>query len=94
MICKEAIHNAVKYADGDRIELTVQGNSRAMTITIRDNGKGFVRNDSGSEGNGIRNMSLRAEEIKAAFRISSNAEGTYIEINFNPMSNGHTYFNL
>ncbi len=93
LICKEAIHNAVKYADGDLIELTVSGGTRLLKIDIRDNGKGFI-NDPKSQGNGIRNMTLRAEEIKAELSIKPTREGTHININFNPMSNGYTYFNI
>lgn len=93
LICKEAIHNAVKYASCKLIDVSVTGNSRSLKITIRDNGSGFSTTGQ-VHGNGLSNMSLRAKEIKAEFSISSAKEGTSITIKFNPMSNGHTYFNL
>lgn len=93
LICKEAIHNAVKYAACSRIEVGVTGGNRLLTITIRDNGTGFSQSVPGL-GNGLNNMAIRAKEIKADFDLSSTKEGTQIVIKFKPMSNGYTYFNL
>lgn len=94
LICKEAINNSIKSANGNLIEVMVSGNPKQLTISIRDNGTGFTV-PTESAGNGIRNMTLRASEIKATFAIESAAEqGTHVIINFNPMRNGHTYFDL
>ncbi len=94
LICKEAINNSIKYAEGNCIEVIVSGNVKQLRISIQDNGKGFIV-PAESTGNGIRNMTMRASEIKADFVIESAAEkGTHVKINFNPMKNGHTYFDL
>jgi ligand-binding sensor domain-containing protein len=93
LICKEAIHNAIKHADADFIELSISGGARLLKIDIHDNGKGFVHDPEG-QGNGIRNMVLRAEQLNAEFKITSDVNGTRITIIFNPLRNGHTYFNL
>lgn len=51
-----------------------------LSMMIRDNGKGFDMNKS-SEGNGIKNMKKRAEEIGAKFRIDSYpGSGTTIQL--------------
>lgn len=88
LICKEAINNAVKYADCTMLEVLISKEKSRLQILIRDNGKGFELVDgkatsSGNVlgGNGLKNMKDRADEIKAGLEINSNpGSGTTIMV--------------
>jgi len=79
LIFKEAINNIVKYADADNAFFSVSGTKNNLTMLIRDNGKGFDTTQT-SEGNGLKNMKKRAEEVGAKLLIESGADiGTTIQ---------------
>ena len=77
LISKEAINNAVKYAECRNIYYSMgQGNR----ILIKDDGKGFTAAEV-TEGNGLKNMRARAADIQASIRIhSALGQGTSIEL--------------
>ena len=66
-------------ADADRAFFSLSGTKNNLTMLIRDNGKGFDTNKS-SEGNGLKNMKKRAQEIGAQLFVESGAGiGTTIQ---------------
>jgi signal transduction histidine kinase len=82
LICKEAVNNAVKYADCGQIIIGGRHNGHQLTFSICDNGKGF---DAGTDsiGNGLRNMQERAKESNIRLYIqSSNGKGTSISMEY------------
>jgi signal transduction histidine kinase len=80
LISKEAINNAVKYAACKNIYYRISSAGNTLKLLISDDGKGFSAADT-SEGNGLKNMLARAEEIKAVFKINSSpGKGTMIEM--------------
>lgn len=74
-IIQEAIANAVKHAQADRLDIRLFHDAAAMAInvTVADNGKGF-REVSGN-GHGLKNMQTRAQEIGATLAVYRNDEG-------------------
>ena len=80
LIFKEATNNIVKYAGASKATFKVSGTKEKLIMLITDNGKGFdVR--SGSQGNGLKNMKRRAEEIGAQLLIESGiGNGTTIQL--------------
>jgi signal transduction histidine kinase len=81
-ITKEAINNAVKYSGAKKISISLQILSQSQgVLIINDDGKGFIVN--AVNGNGLRNMQKRAQEIKADFRVNSiENRGTEISLRF------------
>ena len=80
LIFKEATNNLVKYSNCKRASFHITFENKNITLTIRDNGKGFNINEQ-SQGNGIKNMNRRAVEINAKLTIESGSEkGTTIEL--------------
>ncbi|HKC35289.1 MAG TPA: triple tyrosine motif-containing protein, partial [Chitinophagaceae bacterium] len=80
LICKEAINNAVKYSGCQNLRVTMQNEDHRFTVNISDDGKGF---DSRKvfDGNGLKNIKGRAEEIKADLKIDSDYNnGTMIRL--------------
>ena len=78
LIFKEALNNAVKYADTQRIDVSAATEHNNLRIEIRDYGKGFAINELPT-GNGLDNMRHRAADLKAELHINSvQGEGTVI----------------
>lgn len=82
---QEAINNAIKYAEADRITVTLSRNRTNLEAMIVDNGKGFdVKNPE--LGNGLTNMKKRMKDIQGEIDITSTiGEGTSIIAHF-PLS--------
>jgi signal transduction histidine kinase len=80
LIFKEAFNNIVRHAQAHEVALTIRVAESALAVAIGDDGKGFSGKPNG-EGNGLKNMKLRAEKLSGTLRISSRpGEGTLIEI--------------
>jgi ligand-binding sensor domain-containing protein/two-component sensor histidine kinase len=77
LIFKEAINNALKYADATEIRTEINTEGRNLIMTIADNGCGFDEKTV-RKGNGLQNMRQRANEIGGRLLISSDQDGTRI----------------
>ncbi|WP_165957989.1 tetratricopeptide repeat protein [Segetibacter sp. 3557_3] len=78
LIFKEAIHNAIKYADCNEIDITFYQGNHSLKMIVHDDGKGFDPM-SAREGNGLSSMKRRATEINATIEIQSRRDsGTSI----------------
>jgi len=92
LIFKEALHNVVKYADCNKVSITLFAKTNSLVMTIKDNGKGFntstIRMNETFQaeheslgGNGIKNMHARADDMDAKLCISSGInEGTTVQL--------------
>ncbi len=79
LIFKEAINNAIKYSEGDLLNLAIETSGNNLVVTFSDNGKGFNQDDK-KMGNGLINMKNRAKEIGGNIEYFSKAnEGTTIK---------------
>jgi nitrate/nitrite-specific signal transduction histidine kinase len=80
MIFKEAVNNAVKYSEANKLIISILKESYSVKMQIEDNGKGFDLNQKKS-GNGLINMKKRAENLKGKFEIKSEiGTGTKVKI--------------
>lgn len=71
MICKEALHNALKYAEAREVRLKIEVRDGELRVQIQDNGLGFDWEQRRSAGHGLRNMQSRAEECGATLEMQS-----------------------
>jgi signal transduction histidine kinase len=79
-IVQESINNAIKYAMSSNIEIKMIEQDDHIFIRVKDDGIGFEKTEI-QYGNGIKNMSFRAQEIDATFEMnSSKNEGTQIKV--------------
>ncbi|WP_353929313.1 sensor histidine kinase [Okeanomitos corallinicola TIOX110] len=78
-VTQEALNNIIKYAQSTQVDVTFQGNSEYIKLSIFDNGCGFDVKDTSSGHLGIEIMRERAESIGANFQLeSSPGKGTKI----------------
>jgi PAS domain S-box-containing protein len=70
-IAQEAIGNAIKHAQAKSIVVSLRQSDGELTLTIKDNGYGFARQSTGTDGMGLRIMEYRADMIGAMLRIDS-----------------------
>jgi signal transduction histidine kinase len=72
-IAQEALHNALRHADADRLELRLEEREQLLVLTVRDDGVGF---DPGATAHrsrrlGLTSMEERAASLGGALRIDS-----------------------
>ena len=80
LICKEAINNAIKYSECRNLSFGLKQNDHHINIDIVDDGKGFNALTD-FDGNGLKNMKSRAQEIKADLNVNSEkGKGTSINL--------------
>ncbi len=91
-ITQEAFNNMLKHAQASRASITVEVNTRAVSVTVTDNGKGFdpsnLAPNSPGSGLGLMGMRERAELLGGTLEIASSAShGTQIR-GVLPLTNG------
>jgi signal transduction histidine kinase len=70
-IAQEAMGNAIKHAQAKSIVVSLKQSDSELTLTIKDNGRGFSRERMVIEGMGLRIMEYRADMIGAMLRVDS-----------------------
>jgi len=79
-ILQEALTNASKHSDAERIKVEVRMRERRLELSVKDDGKGMCP-DSVTAGLGLLTMRRRSEIIGAEFDIhASPGEGTEIRL--------------
>jgi len=78
-IAQEAINNAIKHADATTINVSITEFDDTINLFIKDNGRGFDI-EGRYTGAGLLNMKERCRLMNGDILISSNHEGTTIDI--------------
>jgi len=85
-ICQEALTNISRHADARHVLVRLEQSSDGVTLTVKDDGKGFdtstvVAADGSLRGIGLLSMERRAEELTGRFEIESRpGEGTTVRV--------------
>ncbi|MBC7643223.1 MAG: sensor histidine kinase, partial [Flavobacterium sp.] len=79
-VLQESVNNAVKYASPSKITIEMNEIEKQLTMQIQDNGNGFNYQEKKKKSYGLTNMKNRIEEINGNFDLSSNDDGTIINI--------------
>lgn len=80
LLFKEALHNVLKHADADHVEVVVDYAYPELLVSVRDDGVGFEP-DAPARGSGLHLMRERAERHGGSLRIRSRpGEGTTVEL--------------
>ena len=82
-IAQEAVNNAIKHAEANRIDVSVGIEGDRGYLSIRDDGSGFEYRPDAADGLGLRIMQHRCGLIDAELDVNSAwGEGTEIKCNF------------
>jgi two-component system sensor histidine kinase UhpB len=85
-IGQEALTNAVKHANAQKVEVTLAEEGQQVHMTVADDGVGFdpaqmTARDMAVHGVGLLSMERRAAEVGGTFRIDSTpGEGTRVHV--------------
>ncbi len=83
LIFKEALNNCFKYAQCNNLTIDLRINNKVLSMKISDDGIGFVKS-LGHQGNGLKNITKRAENIGATVSIGSEPNaGTEVNLVLN-----------
>jgi signal transduction histidine kinase len=83
LIYKETLNNIVKHSAAKNVIIDFSRNQNKLKVFIKDDGAGFDQN-SIKEGNGLKNIKARAEQISASIEIISfGKKGTTINLEVN-----------
>lgn len=82
-IAGEAVENALRHANASSISVQLHSTQHTLSITIADNGRGFVPADAETISGhyGLRGMRERAEAIGATLAVASApGDGTTVTV--------------
>ena len=68
LVVKEALHNVIKHSEASNVRVFINYQTSKLTISIIDNGIGV--SEMKTNGNGLKNMEKRIEEIGGKFTLS------------------------
>ena len=78
LVIKEALHNAVKHSNADKINIRFDMKDNQLSIYISDNGIGLP-DEIRLNGNGLKSMRSRIENMGGRITFT-NEEGLVIEV--------------
>jgi len=80
-VTQEALSNVVKHANATKVEITLVEGRRQMTLSITDNGRGFVVDGAGFQGKfGLISMRERVQSVGGNLSFeSSSHHGTTVQ---------------
>jgi signal transduction histidine kinase len=82
-IAHEALHNAVRHANAEHVQVRVRGDNGTLTIEVTDDGVGFApeRAEVRSRHLGLTSMEERAQELGGRLEIrSAPGKGTIVRL--------------
>lgn len=72
LIYKEVLNNIVRHAEAENVSILIDCRRNRLEMSIEDDGKGFANLDQEfREGNGLRNLRMRAQAIGANLKFRS-----------------------
>ncbi|MGE8500137.1 MAG: cache domain-containing protein [Pseudomonas sp.] len=85
-VLQEALANIERHAQAHHVDIRLDGQSRQVQLTIRDDGIGFNprQADQHSGGIGLRNIRERVEHFGGQFSIASTPNGTELRVLLRP----------
>ena len=75
-ILQEAVGNAMRHANAERVTLSADRDGSGAVLCVADDGSGGAATRRG--GRGLANMHRRARELGGELAIESDAEGTRV----------------
>jgi two-component system, NarL family, sensor histidine kinase UhpB len=81
LICVEALNNARRHANAQRVLVEFRLQAGTLLLRIEDNGAGFDPAAVRNAGNGLSNLQMRADKLGAVLRMHSKlGQGSAMEL--------------
>jgi signal transduction histidine kinase len=82
LIYKEVLNNIVRHANAENVKIDIDCRKGKIQLLIEDDGDGFNNLDKEfREGNGLRNLRMRAQAIGGNLKVRSTLnEGTSVQL--------------
>lgn len=88
LVIKEALNNVFKHASASQVQFRLRLEDGLLTMSLEDNGRGFVPKTTLELGNGLVNMEKRMKLIGGNFAVASEpGGGTRVRLAM-PINNG------
>lgn len=88
-VLQEALTNIIKHAEANHVWADLTLEDETITLTVQDNGHGFIKGKTKSNGIGLTGLHERITLAGGKFKVSSSpARGTILLAQF-PMPNNH-----
>jgi signal transduction histidine kinase len=71
-VLREALSNTARHAGASKVEVDVSADTKAITLTVTDNGAGIPE---GGRRSGLANLRERAEQLDGTFTTTPRADG-------------------
>jgi NarL family two-component system sensor histidine kinase LiaS len=78
-VAQEALTNVARHSGASHVEIQLAWTGETLEMTVRDDGQGFVVEESSGKGLGLASMRERVEALGGALSICSGASGTGLE---------------
>ena len=79
LVIKEALQNIIKHSGAKKVDIIMRKEADALSLTIKDDGKGIDFDNIRPYSNGLTNMKKRMEDVGIDFKIE-NDNGTLITL--------------
>ncbi|HET6895006.1 MAG TPA: sensor histidine kinase [Candidatus Baltobacteraceae bacterium] len=77
-VLQEALTNVARHAHAHRVGVDVRGDKNAVSVSVKDDGRGFEESDA--KGYGLLSMRTRVESVAGTLKIDSqNGAGTSVQ---------------
>jgi PAS domain S-box-containing protein len=73
-IAQEAVHNAIRHGKSRNIEVGLSRKNETGTLTIRDDGEGFQKQEAAQPGVGLSIMNYRADMVGGSLKVQPNED--------------------
>jgi PAS domain S-box-containing protein len=78
-IAQEAVNNAIRHGKSRNISIRLAGKNGAGTLSIQDDGAGFIKKQASQPGVGLSIMNYRADMVGGSVKVQAN-EGRGITV--------------
>jgi two-component system NarL family sensor kinase len=78
-VTQEALTNVARHSGASHVEIHLTWTDDSLEMTVHDDGRGFVVEESAGKGLGLASMRERLEALGGALTINSGASGTCLE---------------
>ena len=69
LIYKEFLTNTIKHSEGTIVNIRFSQKGKQLEMYLQDNGKGFTKENESNTGQGLLNIRMRAEKLKATLNF-------------------------